>query len=113
MVNEVTFEVNVPTSWDAEKGKVAGKTPKNVTAKQASEFADILELYGGDEIKAVEAVNNLLANQAKQREYQNALARVRPPDNPEAAKERAITQLIRCGFSEEMARTTVEENATV
>ena len=113
MVTNPTFEVNVPATWNSEDNKVGSKSPTSVNANQGTEFADILELFGGDEQKAVDSVNNLLANQAKQRAYQNALARVKPPDNPEAAKERAITQLIRCGFTEEMARSTVEANATV
>ena len=112
-VDTKTFETNVPATWDTENNKVGSKSSVNVTAKQGTEFTDIVELYDGDEKKVVDAVNNLLANQAKQRAYQNALARVKPPDNPEAAKERAITQLIRCGFTEEMARETVETNATV
>ena len=113
MVSTSEFEVNVPSSWDTENNKVGSKSPVTVKSQQASDFTDIVELFDGNEQKAVDAVNNLLANQSKQRAYQNALARVKPPDNPEAAKERAITQLIRCGFTEDMARSTVEANATV
>ena len=112
-VETKSFETNVPATWNAEENKVGSKSSATVTAKQGTEFTDIVELFDGDEKKAVDAVNNLLANQAKQRSYQNALARVKPPDNPEAAKERAITQLIRCGFTEDMARQTVETNSTV
>lgn len=108
-----TFEVNVPATWDTTKNKVGDKEKQEVTAKQAQEFTDILEIYENDEAKAVEAVNNTLANQAKSRAYQNAMARVRPPDDPVAARQRAITSLIRVGMTEERAREIVEGNAQV
>ena len=113
MVSEKHAQVNVPSAWDSENNKVATKTEKDVFAKQADNFTDILELYENDESKAVEAVNNLLMNQAKQRAYQNALARIKPPDNPFAAIERAVTQLIRCGLTEERAREIVNEGETI
>ena len=102
MVTTTQTTVNVPATWDSAandgKGAVGSKQEVTVESKQAGEFTDILELYENDEQKAVDAVNSLLLNQAKQRAYQNALARIKPPDNPEAARERAVTQLIRCGI---------------